>query len=257
MFSLLVNQTRSDANSLGIKFIYGTPNSQSQPGYEKYAGFRRIPEIRVHAVYLPVHVQRALRKHLPAGVAALVGAGWRAVLRSGLRLRTLMTRRDWDLEDAARVPEDWPAFWEEVRVSRDFMISREAEYLQWRYFQGPYEYRMLVARRTGRIRAYLIYRLVDDPRMPSIRIADCLALPGETSTLGGLLEHVLGAALDLGAVQVSAWCPSGDWQRDVFRSMGFITDGEIPVICHDNEVARSIRQRCRTWHFSIGDSDNV
>ena len=39
MFAVLVNQSRQDAENLGINFVYGTPNDLSLPGYQKKANF--------------------------------------------------------------------------------------------------------------------------------------------------------------------------------------------------------------------------
>ena len=46
-------------------------------------------------------------------------------------------RYNWIIEDVTSIPEDWNAFWEEVRSRSDFLLSRESEYLKWRYFDNP------------------------------------------------------------------------------------------------------------------------
>ena len=56
MFSLLINQTRKDAETKGISFIYGTPNEQSLPGYEKKANFKIIKSIYVNSMSFPVNI---------------------------------------------------------------------------------------------------------------------------------------------------------------------------------------------------------
>ena len=155
------------------------------------------------------------------------------------------------------LPVDWELFWDEARSNNDFLLSREREYLKWRYFDNPYRYHVLIARRMGRIRGYLVYRLIMDERMPTLRIADYLSAPGEASVLAGLLTRVIQAALEMGAVKVSAWCPSSNPHFRQFSAYGFQAGGEIPVICHQSAVARKIQQECKIWHFSLGDSDNV
>jgi len=129
--------------------------------------------------------------------------------------------------------------------------------LKWRYFDNPYRYHVFIARRAGRICGYLIYRLVADERMPTLRIADYLSAPGEERVLASLLNCAVRAALETGAVKVSAWCPSSNPYFRQFRAYGFQTGDEIPVICHQSAIARKIEQECQTWHFSLGDSDNV
>ncbi len=63
MFELLVKKSTQDALDVGISFIYGTPNSQSLPGYEKKANYKTIPEINIRLLALPVNVKPFIQKH--------------------------------------------------------------------------------------------------------------------------------------------------------------------------------------------------
>ena len=129
--------------------------------------------------------------------------------------------------------------------------------MKWRYFDNPYRYHVLIARRNGKICGYLVYRLVIDEKMPSVRIADYLSTPGEERVLGSLITRAIQAALEMGAVKISAWCPSSNLHFHQFTAYGFMAGSEIPVICHQSAVAMKIQQECHAWHFSLGDSDNV
>ncbi len=258
MFSLLVNKTREDGNSLGIDFIYGTPNDQSLPGYEKYADFKPIAGIKVRSLNFPVHIQMALQTRLPWIIASFVGSLWTLLVQSWLGVQILInSSHGWHIEEATVLPADWDSFWDEARSKYDFLFSREREFLKWRYFDNQYRYHVLIARSAGRISGYLIYRLVADSRMPTLRIADYLSAPGEERVLARLLNFAVRAALEMGAVKVSAWCPSSNPHFRQFRAYGFLAGGWIPVICHQSVIARKIEQESRAWHFSIGDSDNV
>lgn len=258
MFSLLVNQTRADGNDLGIDFIYGTPNDQSLPGYEKHGDFKPMAGIKVRALNFPVHIQRAIQTRLPWLIASAAGFLWTLLVQSWLWAQALLNAgQGWRIEEVSALPADWELFWDEVRSTSDFLLSREREYLNWRYFDNPYSYHVLIARRSGRICGYLVYRFVTDERMPTLRIADYLSTPGEERVLASLLNRAVKAALEAGAVKVSAWCPSSSPHFRQFRAYGFQAGGEIPVICHQCAVASMIQKECQTWHFSLGDSDNV
>lgn len=258
MFSQLVNQTRLDGNSLGIDLIYGTPNDQSLPGYEKHADFKTIKEIKVLTLNFPIHVQRALQKRLPWIMASTGGFLWTLLVQSWLWAQVLLNaRHGWRIEKVSVLPVDWDSFWDEARSTSDFLFSRKREYLKWRYFDNPYRYHVLIARRAGRICGYLVYRLVADEQMPTLRIADYLSVPGQERVLSSLLNCAVRAALEMGALKVSAWCPLSNPHFRQFRAYGFQTGGEIPVICHQCTIAKKIEQECQTWHFSLGDSDNV
>jgi hypothetical protein len=258
MFSLLVNQTRREGNSLGIDFIYGTPNDQSPPGYEKHAYFKTIAGISVRTLNFSVHVQLVLQTRLPWIIVSIVGFLWTLLVQSWLCVQALLnSRHAWHIEEVTVLPAGWDSFWEEARSTCDFLFSREREFLKWRYFDNPYRYHVFIARRAGRICGYLIYRLVADERMPTLRIAYYLSAPGEERVLASLLNCAVRAALETGAFKVSAWCPSSNPHFRQFRAYGFQTGGEIPVICHQSAIARKIEQECQTWHFTLGDSDHV
>ena len=258
LFTMLVNQTRVDGNGLGIDFIYGTPNDQSLSGYKKHANFKPITGINVRALDFPVHVQMALQVRLPWIVSYSVGFFWALLVKLWLWAQTLINYSySWRIEEVSVLPVDWDFFWEEARSNNDFLLSREREYLKWRYFDNPYRYHVLIARQKERISGHLVYRLVMDEKMPTLRIADYLSSPGEESVLARLLTRVVQAALEMGAVKVSAWCPLANPHFRQFSAYGFHAGGESPVICHQSAVARKIQQECKTWHFSLGDSDNV
>ena len=258
MFSLLVNQTRVDGNNLGIDFIYGTPNDQSLPGYEKHTDFKPIAGIEVIALNFPVHIVWALQTRLPWIIASTFGFLWTLLVQLWVWVQRLLNaRHDWRIEKVSVLPIDWDSFWEEARSTSDFLFSRERNFLKWRYFDNPNCYHVLIARRAGRICGYLVYRLVADERMPTLRIADYLSAPGEESVIVSLINSAVRAALEMGAVKVSAWCPSSNPYFRQFRAYGFQRGGAIPVICHQSTFAKKMQQECQTWHFSLGDSDNV
>ena len=52
LFSLLVNESRKVANDAEIKFIYGTPNNQSLPGYIKNTGFNIVDEFKYKSILI-------------------------------------------------------------------------------------------------------------------------------------------------------------------------------------------------------------
>jgi hypothetical protein len=127
----------------------------------------------------------------------------------------------------------------------------------WRYFDNPYRYHVLIARQKGRISGCLVYCLVMDEKMPTLRIADYISSLGKEGVLASLLTRVVQAALEFGAVKISAWYPLANPHFRQFSAYGFHAGGEIPVIYQQSAVARKFQQEFKAWHFSLGASDNV
>jgi hypothetical protein len=207
MFSMLVNQTRGDGNGLGLDFIYRTPNDQSLPGYEKYVNFKPIPGIDLRSLNFPVHVQMALQVRLPWVIAFTVGFLWTQLVNLWLSAHTLMnTNLNMSIEEVTVLPLDWDLFWDEARSNNDFLHSRERQYLKWLYFDSPYGYRVLISRLKGKINGYMVYRLVMDENMPTLRIAHYLSAPSGERVLASIFNRALRTALEMRAVKVSARC---------------------------------------------------
>ena len=62
MFSLLINQSRKDAEDSDVKFIYGTPNKLSLPGYQKKANFDIIKNLNVKSLVFPINIENKIIK---------------------------------------------------------------------------------------------------------------------------------------------------------------------------------------------------
>lgn len=62
MFLLLINQSTQDALARGVQFVYGTPNTQSLPGYEAKANYLRIPSLQLTSLSLPINVKPLLQR---------------------------------------------------------------------------------------------------------------------------------------------------------------------------------------------------
>ena len=74
MFSLLINQTRKDAEKKGINFVYGTPNELSLPGYQKKASFDVIQNLHVRSLVFPVDISSRVSKRSHWILGSIIGS---------------------------------------------------------------------------------------------------------------------------------------------------------------------------------------
>ena len=63
-------------------------------------------------------------------------------------------------------------------------------------------------------------------------------------------------AFKTGANQVDLWGVNGSAFSKIFKEFGFLIRGDIPVICYKNSFSEKV-DNCNSWHFTIGDSDNI
>jgi hypothetical protein len=258
LFALLDNQITKDVMDSGIPFIYGTPNRIALPGHEKKANYRTIPGIKLKSLIVPLDPARILENRNHWLIAKYVSA-----LFSSLALiyffwkKLILNPGSLPIEECHDVPEGWDDFWEQARSQYDFILARSKRAIHWRYIENPNRYRFYVLREDGRIVAYLISRIMHDANMTSLVVADYLCLPGREGNLVALLFRILDDAQKSGAAKINVWCPEESPYHPVLKRFGFIERSEIPVIAYHNDFAVGVQKSCRSWHFTIGDSDNV
>ena len=57
MFTIVGNKIREDATDSGIDFVYGLPNKQALPMWEKKANFQVIQNLHVRVMIFPVNIR--------------------------------------------------------------------------------------------------------------------------------------------------------------------------------------------------------
>ncbi len=258
MFALLINQSTKDAMAEGIDFIYGTPNNQSLPGYEKKANYKIIPGINVKSLVLPLDIKPFIqrRSHWLVGNYA---SSLFSTLVYGYFLvkKALSSPQAMQIEETEHIPDGWDDFWEKSRQSYDFIFDRDKRAIVWRFFKNPNKYRFYVLKEKNQIVGYLVYRIIYGPEIITLLIADFFFLPGRESDMKVLLFKVLEESMQSNVTKIAAWCTQDSPYFKVLKGFGFIERGDIPIICFQSDFALNLVKACQTWHFTVGDSDNV
>ena len=259
MFSLLINQTREDANAQGIEFVYGTPNENSLPGYRKNANFDIIEGAEISSLVLPLKIDKKLRqKKIPDFIAEIMSSFYKI----GQKLRAGFRKKSWGQVDyktllvtsTQELPVGYNKFWDKVRSEYEFILDRSPESLSWRFFRSPLNYKTKIFVRDQSVVGYLVTRKVIFNNELRTVIADFLFLNGEESILKFELCNLITD--EEGVAALEGWALKGSHSFDAFRKNGFFERSPINLICHKNEKFKDLRMSTR-WHFTIADSDNV
>jgi hypothetical protein len=257
MFSLLINQTRKDAEKKDINFVYGTPNKLSLPGYQKKANFDLIQNLHVRSLVFSVdirpHVQK--RSHwIPGSIISSIVSIF-SFLYFKIKNIFLLLDKTIIVEEINKIPQDWNDFWNHAKEDYDFIINRNIEAMVWRYLDNPSKYKLITLRKNKVLIGYLVFRNIYDEDAKRIVIADYLTLPKEEKALYKGINHIINSAFRIGA-NVGLWCVENSPYFRIFKKKGFLARGNVPVICYQNEFAEQV-ENCASWHFTIGDSDNI
>jgi|GEM_PF-2834077 len=260
MLALLTNQSTREALERGIQGVYTTPDAEtpSLPAFLKKCGFFNPGIPKVKSLVLPLNPGPFIQRH----THWLIGHYGGTLFLSLYSLYYLALRaldRDAAAEIAAvqSLPDEWDEFWEEARGAYDFLLERNREALAWRFFRNPHKYTFYILRERGRILGYAVYRIVADSQIKKMILADFLFLPGQESRFRTLVIRVLGDAQRSGVSYVNTWCVEGSPYHQALKRCGFMARNNILLIWFKNEFASRLQEQCRSWHFTIGDSDNV
>ncbi|MBH09547.1 MAG: hypothetical protein CMG74_04185 [Candidatus Marinimicrobia bacterium] len=258
MFSLLINQTREDAESKDINFVYGTPNELSLPGYQKKANFDIIKNLHVRSLIFPVNIKPNIQKRshwIPGSIISSIVSIFSFLY---FKIKNIFFFLDKTLvvEEINQVPRDWDDFWNQAKQEFEFIINRDAKAMVWRYLDNPNKYKLILLRKNKTLIGYMVFRLISDDIYKNIMVADYLTLPGEENAIYVGINYIINYAFKIGVNQVGLWCVDDGSYFKLLKKKGFFARGNVPVICYQNEFAKEINN-CTSWHFTIGDSDNI
>ncbi len=256
LFALLVNQTRTEGSAMGLKFIYGTPNNQSLPGYQKKANFNQISNLNIRSMSFFCDLTPYLKKLLPSFLAIPLGALYKLGAALYINIRYIFRNKSYQISNVQILPTDWNTFWHKSASPYESIFDRSKEALTWRYFQNPNSYRFDVISTNGLVSGYIVSRIVEENSRRNLVIADYLCLPGFESALDFGLRELLKLSKSQGLCRVILWCVQESPYFSVFKNNGFKTGPAVTVICYQDEFAKEINE-IRKWHFTIGDSDNI
>lgn len=258
--AILCNQSTKVAIARRILYIYGLPNNKTKslPIWEKSANFKIVSNVSIKSLLFPLNIRPLTERysHWLFGVytAAIFST---FIYCYSLIKRAFIKNGNTRIDELEQLPDDWDNFWDKARLNYDFIFSRDHQAMEWRYFKNPEKYKVLVLWEGSVIAGYIVCRPIYDLKSTTLYVADFLTLPGREEVLEILLFRVLQDALRANVHFISVWCVEKSPYFQIFRRFGFLTRSGIPMISYRNDFAKDVEAECRTWHFTIGDSDNI
>ena len=258
LFSILINKSREEANEIGVKFVYGTPNKQSLPGYQKRANFEVIESLDVRALRFQLSVRNFFRPKIGwflADIGNIVFGLFVRGYNSLLRLKALNPKKI-SIEESLGLPMDWEKFWNEASKDWDFIFNKNSESMIWRYVKNPDNYNFISLRSNDSLVGFVVYKLVSDESGTNLVIADFLCLKNDIGALNYCIRHIKSKGLKMDARSIMLWCDSSSPYFDIFKKNGFFDVASIPVISYKDELFEKLKSVKRA-HFVMADSDNI
>jgi hypothetical protein len=258
MFAVLINQSRQDAENIGINFVYGTPNDLSLPGYQKKANFNILQNLKVNSLLFPINIRHSVqnKSHWIIGSISSSIFSMLSYIFYKTKKWMLLLDKSIVIENISKVPPDWDVFWQKAKVGYDFIFNKNTEAVNWRYFKSPNKYRVMALRKNETLIGYAVIRSIHSEIGTYVTLADFLTLPGEEKALYTAIHDIIEHAYKVGAINVNLWCDKNSRYYKLFKTSGFIERGTIPVISYNNKFTEQFNN-CTSWHFTKADSDNI
>jgi hypothetical protein len=240
--------------------VFGLPNRKSAPIFAGKLGWNVVGRIRPHTFLLKGgSAVRELRSREGRLCGLMSGVHTRRCARALQRLE--QSGRAVAVEAAPRAPMDVDALWASVAADFDWMVCRDAAYLDWRFVRNPSGLHRLFAARSGaELEGYVVIQL---PR-PGATLGYLVDLVApEPAVRAALIARALRELESAGAAAVEATAVDGGWWQGVLTGAGFLPPREenhmiVISYLHDRHhpVARAMLD-ARTWYLTDGDRDDA
>jgi GNAT superfamily N-acetyltransferase len=166
-----------------------------------------------------------------------------------LRVQTRVVHR---FDDAAT------ALWDRVSSKFDFIVRRDATYLNWRYASAPHvRYSAALLEREGRLDGWAVFRHVREPLGRVTLLVDLLADPEDEEAVLALLRRVDREARAADSDKIRAFVLHAGFRKLFKRSGYFQVKSWMRLIAKINAIAvpASFYKNLERWHVTLGDSD--
>lgn len=230
----------------GAAFVYGLPNEQSRPGFEKL-GLKSVFPVRWRRYPISPFSIWSRRLGLGAPISMLDALWFAARLKRKLP-------HGLDLVDAADADDRFDRIW--ARNAHDGVTSivRDTAWVRWRYQNAPAsDYRLLIANDDRGPAGYAAYRVHDRTGF----ITEIFA--GELKVRLALLYGAISRLRSAGAQSVHTLSVPGGTYDELCDRLGFLI-GEnfhfaVCPLASDSSVSDIADPR--SWDLSGGDFDVV
>jgi len=256
IFGSLVNMAKEECQEKGIEFIYGTPNDNSLPGYEKKLNFPVIRNLKVDYIVCPIRSALVLAEKLPFLKSIANPLGFACDLLFRLlhsvkgRKRTGYVTRKIDY-----IPEELEHLFQRISSDYDFILERSAKYLRWRFIAGPDVHYIFVSEdRSGKIAGYCILALGTWKNISVGYLMDYLIEGRDQEVFRGLLLEAIHYCKKNAVGMIAAWNARGSWHSNVFRNLGFLHFRDVPVICYDGGWGKTVLEENLKFYFTMSDA---
>jgi len=257
IFEELANRTYQQAAKAGLQLAYGFPNRYSYPGLVSKLSWLDV--CKVPFVLKPLSVRNTLRRRIKNRFLVAVSS---VLAKAFLLIFARESRPPIDpeltVEDASSFDDGANELWKEVSGDFGIICVRDREQLNWRYVDIPHRrYRILIARRKGRMVGYVVLGLAVKEGFTAGEIVDLFAVRDDGALsllLSKAVEHFRTSRADA----VYSWLPDNPAYKRAFRKGGFFCLPPMHLFVVrplSKDLPKDYVANYSNWFIMMGDSD--
>jgi GNAT superfamily N-acetyltransferase len=268
IFAAAVRACTDFAISEGIEVIYGTPNSQSLPGYKNKLSY---PICRFAGVNSMMKYRWSLLTLIKSMVKLILGRGPDSFLRyASVTLKHAIssitprrkhnagrTGEPFEIGHVHKFTDEIDGFWGDQRYV--FFTIRDRTYLNWRYADNPDGYRIVAAKNGNRYLGYVVTKLSWDGKTGVI--CDFITLNDRPDVFHQLIARAEKELYRAGAQCIQCWCVENSPYYRGFLNQGYFEQGpeyrQPVIVFSETDYGKALLNTDGRWHFVWADSDNV
>jgi hypothetical protein len=265
MFERLANELYEELGESDVPLTYGFPNENSLGGFTKKLGWAYIASLPVHV--RPINPAKILDE-MPASswLIRLAKPMARLVSPALFRVRkvdhVLKRKIHWLEYFDDQADKLWREFYDPSKIA----LTRDARFLNWRYFQNPSrDYRCLGYLENGDLIGYLVFRIMEQNNLTGGMVTEIMARPGREDALDALLDFALEHFHQQGADLAACLMWGAPATSKMLRRKGFIVPpnrfsmktwhfgGRV----NNGSISASALKNPGNWYITFGDIDII
>lgn len=260
IFGRLVKETRERAERSGIRIIYGTPNENSRPGYEKRLNFKVHPSLRIQTFVRPTAEGICVLYRIPRlfchVVRIMEGMAGAALF---LYWSLVGKARGYSLARLDQPTDDLDRLWAQLSHQYKFSVVHDKEFYQHRFFDHPLgQYRVYKMACKGEICGVSVVRTFNDfSGKKCCVLADWIYDESRPGLFPVMVAHAIHHNRKNGIQYYSAWAGQNGAEKSALKGQGFFPRSTCAVIFYLNYEGSAVLQNDAGLHFTVASTDNV
>ncbi len=264
IFSRGVKKCTEFAVSKESQFIYGKPNAQSLPGYQKKLGYPPCLHAKVMFMekYLCANpLENVFRRKLKTKYLSRFlsyAYFYFLSLRSFIQKKDVSHDMPIEILPITKFDKEIDGLWGTQRKDYTFFTIRDDTYLNWRFFSNPDDYEVLVGKMGNTCLGYIILKISKGDGFCVGSICDFITYRDRTDVFIHLLNAAERLFREAGVHCIQLMCSvKSHYFESIYRS-GYLINSEIPIVVYiGTDIGKQIYASREKWHFTMADSDNI